>query len=121
MQKERFFFCANCGGAGHKRDSCKKDTVCKNCGGAHLATDKSKCKVYKFNESIKKLMAVENLSFKEAYKKVSSNSKRSVKPKSSAKNVNSGYAAAVATVHGAPVPASGSSVPVVTNSERQGG
>ncbi|XP_011632335.1 uncharacterized protein LOC105424010 [Pogonomyrmex barbatus] len=55
--------CINCGEKAHGH--CDKPTKCRNCGEGHKSTDR-KCDVYERNQRIKKVMAYNNASYKEA-------------------------------------------------------
>ncbi|KAL6268308.1 hypothetical protein P5V15_001434 [Pogonomyrmex californicus] len=55
--------CINCGEKAHGH--CNEPTKCRNCGEGHKSTDR-KCEVYDRNQRIKKVMAYNNASYKEA-------------------------------------------------------
>ncbi|XP_011646626.1 uncharacterized protein LOC105433161 [Pogonomyrmex barbatus] len=56
-------YCINCGEKAHGH--CDKPTKCRDCGEGHKSTDR-KCDVYERNQRIKKVMAYNNASYKEA-------------------------------------------------------
>ncbi|KAL6255598.1 hypothetical protein P5V15_012846 [Pogonomyrmex californicus] len=55
--------CINCGERAHGH--CDKPTKCRNCGESHKSTDR-RCDVYERNQRIKKVMAYNNASYREA-------------------------------------------------------
>lgn len=75
--KER---CKNCGQE-HNNEVCQagESLVCALCTGEHSATDRKKCPEYAKQNSIKTLMCLENLTYKEAVTKYSNNYASTVK------------------------------------------